>query len=161
MPLRMTQAEVDAYTQKLSQWRSGIVPKAPGRRKKHGPCEWKLPEIWDGVMSVTLPLKLVNGANQRECWREAAKRAKAQREIVAGAIPRRALPPLPAIVRITRMGPRLMDDDGNTIAAKHVRDAIADLFCLDDSSPLLAFEYAQERGDYGVMIQIRPRGDHV
>ena len=156
MPLRMTQAEVDAYTQKLSQWRSGVIPKAPGRRKKHGPCEFKLPEIRDGVMRTTLPIRVVNTANVREHWGERNKRNQAHKDIVMQTI-RGFTPPPPAVVRLVRIGPREMDSDGYTIALKAVRDAVAECFCLDDGSPLLQFEYAQERGEFGVRVEVRPR----
>jgi len=145
--MKMTLAEALAHNRKVKDWRE--TPKA----KTYDSALCK-----DGVLTVTIPMRLVNGANSREHWAVRRKRASAQRDMAAQAIPRMLLPKLPVTVKITRYGPRLMDDDGNVIACKHLRDGIADRYNVDDGSPLLKFQYAQEKGDYGVKVEIVPRG---
>ena len=58
-------------------------------------------------------------------------------------------------VKLTRTGPRRMDDDGLRASLKSVRDAVAGYLRIDDGSSLIAWEYAQASGEYGVEIQIR------
>ena len=111
MTFRMTASEVQAHQRKLEKWRSG---SQPGRKPTKTPdtFAYQAAAIENGLLTVWLPIRLVNGANAREHWATRRKRAEAHKDIVAQAIPRNLLPPLPAQVTITRYGPRLMDDDG-------------------------------------------------
>lgn len=109
-------------------------------------------------IEVTIPLHLVSGMNVREHWAVRKKRAEAHRGITKLRL-RTAVSQLtpPVIVTITRIAPRALDSDNLQASAKHVRDGIADAFELDDRSPLLAWNYAQERGApkyYGVRIRL-------
>jgi hypothetical protein len=115
-------------------------------------------------MQVTakVPVKLVNGLNQREHWAPKAKRAKDQRSAAfnvlmysVGPHPR-YLPewpesPAPVTITITRRGGGRMDDDGLTASAKHVRDGIADWLGIDDGDPRLTWVVRQDKA---------PRGQH-
>ncbi len=157
----MTLAQAQAHNSKVAQWRSGAEPKKPGRKPridKGGPFAYEPAKVVAGVLSVALPLKLVNGANVREHWAERKKRAKAHRDMVAQAIPRKDRPRLPVTVTITRVGIKPMDSDGLAISCKHVRDGIADVYGIDDGASWYAWEYKQDLGeDYGVRVEIRSR----
>lgn len=151
--LRMTAEQVQAY-----QKRAANGFKEPYRRGKDkgGPFKFEPPTIEDGVYSVRLPMKLVSIANAGEHFHERKRRVKAEHDIVNQAIKRRDLPPLPVKVTITRIGPRALDDDNATISAKGVRDAIARLYEWDDGSPKYQWIVKQQKGEYGVLIEIEP-----
>lgn len=103
------------------------------------------------MITVTLPLRLVSGANVREHWAVRAKRAKAHRTACL-------LVPscdVPCVVTLTRFGPRELDSDNLAISAKHVRDGIADRLGVNDNDPRVVWLYAQERAkEYGVRVEI-------
>lgn len=110
------------------------------------------------MINVVLPLRLVNGSNERGHWGIRHRRAQAHRKATI-VIPRY---PLPCIVTLTRIAPNALDDDGLVISAKHVRDGIAKRLGVDDASPLVQWRYRQERGttkQYGVRVQIEDVGD--
>lgn len=110
-------------------------------------------------MILSLPLRTVSGLNVREHWRTRARRVKLERQAVvfawtfkerrwvAGNGP-------PYRVRLTRLGPRRLDSDNVQGALKAVRDQVAALLGIDDGSPLVTWEYAQEVGPYGVRIEV-------
>lgn len=122
-----------------------------------------------------LPLRLVNDSNTRQHWRPVAKRAREQRLVArawlrgllqrrehfgvvlrSGLVRGRTTGGLD--VKITRIGPRELDDDNLAISAKHVRDGLADALGLDDGDSRLKWGYAQEkRRTYGVRIEIEVR----
>jgi hypothetical protein len=64
---------------------------------------------------------------------------------------------LPAVVTITRVGPRKCDDDGIVGGCKAVRDEIASLLRIDDGDPRIAWLYAQRKGRYSVEVDLAPR----
>lgn len=126
------------------------------------------PEAGPGRWAIVLPLRTLNRTNQREHWTGTHKRSSQERGIVWGmlAMNRGDLPRVPWLIRMTRTGPQILDDDNLRAALKSVRDGIADAAGLDDADPRLRFEYGpQERGDYAVRIQIsnsrgtRPKPD--
>lgn len=92
---------------------------------------------------IRLPLKTVNPLNKREHWAERMRRAKKEREIAYLATPPGLKTPI--TVKLTRFGPRLMDDDGLSASFKAIRDGIADKVGVDDGSSQIAFKYAQQR----------------
>ena len=113
-------------------------------------------------MKFSLPLKLVNSTNVREHWSKRARRAKEQRGL-AKMFTANSWTMLQQIqhfgtyeVKITRIGKRLMDDDGVQASAKNVRDGIADALQVDDGDlGLIRFSYAQRLGkSYAVEIEI-------
>lgn len=111
------------------------------------------------VIEAELPLRLVSGMNVREHWGARKRRAEEHRGVVKMRLQAAVKPyaTLPAVVTITRIAPRPLDDDNLQASAKHVRDGVADAFGLDDRNPRLAWNYAQERGRpkyYGVRIRI-------
>jgi hypothetical protein len=66
-----------------------------------------------------------------------------------------AVPAGPWRVVITRVGPRVLDDDNRTASAKGVRDAVAAWLGVDDGSESVRWEVRGEvaRG-YAVRVQI-------
>ena len=116
----------------------------------------------DLLLEVVLPVRLVSEANAHEHWRERQKRAKYQRQ-VAGLLcrlPGGWMPIQPGRARrvlMTRVAANQLDSDNAVGAAKHVRDGIADAMGIDDRSPLIDWQVAQEkgrRGHYAVRVQI-------
>ena len=67
----------------------------------------------------------------------------------------RALGLVSLVVTITRIGPRALDSDNLAASGKHVRDGVADALGVDDGDPRITWLYAQEKGPYGVRIEIR------
>jgi len=112
------------------------------------------------MVDLWIPMETPNITNQRVHWAVKAKQAKSQRGKVA-----RRMPPVYAtitepalVVRFTRSGRRRLDDDGLRAALKSVRDQVASWLRIDDASPLVRWEYAQEAGEPGVRIEVLRRG---
>lgn len=107
-------------------------------------------------MKIELPLRVINGLNQREHWSARAKRAKSDRLIAGLATPAGLKPPLTiTLTRIYTGRGRPYDTDGLAAAFKGVRDGIADKIGVDDGSPLLIWRYEQRQGkEFGIIIEI-------
>jgi len=60
------------------------------------------------------------------------------------------------VVRLTRISPGTLDDDNLRPTLKAVRDAVAAWLGLDDGGQLAKWEYAQEKGEAGVRIEVAP-----
>ena len=111
-------------------------------------------------VEVDIPIRTVSEANGREHWAVKAKRVKLHRN-TAFMVLRMALrgaKPLPATITLTRMSPRLLDDDNLRQALKATRDGIADLFGVDDRSPLIRWEYDQKQASkyHAVRVTVEP-----
>lgn len=103
-------------------------------------------------MIVHLPIATVSEANRRDHWQVKRKRAKSQRQIAAALVPRFGLP---CVVTLTRISPRLLDDDNLRGALKHVRDGVADRLGIDDRDPRVEWRYAQRKGaQKGVEVEM-------
>ena len=93
---------------------------------------------------------LPSRANERLHWSKRRKVSSAQRleayALTLAPLMRRPLR-LPVAVTLTRVSPRLLDEDNLQGAFKSVRDGIADAFKVDDSpgSPI-SWQYAQRKG---------------
>lgn len=110
------------------------------------------------MIEVRVPIKTINGLNERAHWSVKAKRAKAERHAVGWALSCTDSPALPCLVLITRegMNRRLMDGDGLQSAAKHVRDAVADWLGVDDSDRRITWAYDQTPNTpYAVRIRVK------
>lgn len=126
-------------------------------------------------MTVKVPIRVVSETNKHEHWRYRQKRAKLQHAAVAFALGPQPLPKytpfarnlatmLPAVITLTRIAPRPLDKSNNVGALKHVQDAVAKWFGLDDRSPRLMWDYDQAKGranEYAVRIQILPVGSRL
>lgn len=119
------------------------------------------------MMSITVPIRTVSEANAHEHWRARQRRAKEQRTFTAMAcrsgmrFDARAFRVTTATmtVRLVRVAPGTLDSDNLAGSQKHVRDGIADWLGIDDGSPRITWEYAQEHGPkgfYGVRIEVIP-----
>lgn len=91
-------------------------------------------------------------------WRARAGTAKRQRSKALKACPPWAAGPL-LTVRLTRVSPGTLDDDAVPAALKHVRDGVAARLRVDDASPLVRWEYAQETGAPAVIVQVWSHAD--
>lgn len=81
------------------------------------------------------PIKLVSEANQSEHWRVRTRRKKAQQLEMIVALHNNLLGRkmrLPCVVKLTRIGPKLLDKDNLAGAFKFVQDAIASKLKVDD-----------------------------
>lgn len=96
-----------------------------------------------------LPLKTVSALNVREHWAKRARRVKAERTAAALMCPHF---PLPCVVTLTRVGPRMLDDDAPQGALKACRDGIADKLGVKDNDSRVVWKYAQARGPYEVRV---------
>lgn len=110
------------------------------------------------VVSVGVPVRMVNTSNGREHWRATAKRAKMVRaltdRLVRAEISGRVFP---LAVRLVYVGPRQLDDDGVASAVKSLRDGVADALGVDDRDPRVVWVPDQERGgvrEYGARVEI-------
>lgn len=112
-------------------------------------------------MKIALPIRLHNPLNgNREHWTIIAKRRRVEREWAHVMTPSGITAPI--VVKLTRVAPRLFDDDGLRAAFKSVRDGVADKIGIDDGSSLIKFEYAQRRGkvkEYAVEIEFAETTD--
>lgn len=95
---------------------------------------------------IEIPLRIQSCANLREHWSVTAKRAKIHR---AAAVVVPLGLPLPCVVRLTRVGPRLLDTDNLAGGFKALRDGIATRLGVDDADPQVVWEYAQRKGGRG------------
>lgn len=112
------------------------------------------------------PIKVISEANCRDHWRvKSDRRKKQQREIDAmllNALQGRKVE-LPCSVKLTRVGPKILDGDNLQSAFKATRDAIARRLGIDDGDPRIKFEYNQtpigERS-YNVIVEIQAIGSN-
>lgn len=105
------------------------------------------------IVTFNLPIKVISEANCRDHWAKKMKRVKTQRSTAFWMCPKFSVP---CIVTLTRIGKRTLDSDNLAGAFKGVRDGIADRIGIDDGSPLIEWRYAQEKGEYGVRVELCP-----
>jgi len=106
------------------------------------------------VTEYYLPIRTYSLTNARLHWAVKAKRAKAERK-AAVLVGRHKVP---CTVTMTRIAPRVLDDDNLRGALKSTRDSIADRLGVDDRDPRVTWEYAQERGavgEYAVRVAVK------
>lgn len=98
-------------------------------------------------MKITLPLKITTpNLNARGYWVRESRRRR-EREVTAWGLRGMDRPELPAVVMLTRVGPRPLDSDNLAFAFKSVRDAIAAWVGVDDGPGSgLTWVYDQRRG---------------
>jgi len=93
---------------------------------------------------LSLPIKIVSEANNREHWAAKHRRKKAQQEEIWAAWPRRQKVQLPCKVIFTRYGQKMLDGDNLQNAFKGCRDMVAKLIGVDDGqTDLITFVYEQ------------------
>jgi hypothetical protein len=102
-----------------------------------------------GRIVVLVPVRIESSLNLREHWRTRANRNTSHRAAAFFAL--RAAgkfdpATIPCTVTITRIAPRLLDDDNLAGGAKSLRDGVADWLAIDDRDPRVRWSYAQRRG---------------
>jgi len=140
------------------------------KKRRRGPAtpEAALPvqfAISDFALFLALPIVTVSEANNREHWTAKNARKQQQQSELRWEWKRLVKswrPPLPCVVRFTRLAPHKLDSDNLARAFKGLRDELCALIGEDDGSPLLEFEYKQapfESGprQYQIRIEIMPR----
>lgn len=109
------------------------------------------------MTTTLLVVRTVSESNGREHWAKKAKRVRAQRFAAALTAQAILLQPLPVVVTLVRVAPRMLDDDNLRGALKACRDGIADAFKVDDRDPRIKWRYGQRRGTaklYGVEVSV-------
>jgi hypothetical protein len=114
------------------------------------------------IVAVEIPVRIESTPNLREHWAARHRRAKAQDDAVTySLIGDRTLAALvatggPYLVTLTRIAPRLCDDDNAIAGFKNVRDSIARLLGVDDGdASLVAWIYGQDKAKrYAAHIRI-------
>jgi hypothetical protein len=96
-------------------------------------------------VSVEFPLVL-KGSNAREHHMARSRRVDRERSATRRALSGEQQPGPLLVVRLTRLAPRTLDPGDNLpTSLKGVRDQVATWLGVDDRSPLVRFEYAQEK----------------
>lgn len=119
-----------------------------------------------GMEEFTIPVKLLSELNTRDHWTKKAKRTRILKILVKSAWNKK--PPStkpPCTVTLVRVSPRELDSDNLQGAFKSVRDAVADLLIPGmpagraDGSPLITWNYVQEKNSPCIKIRLEPRND--
>lgn len=115
------------------------------------------------VLDFSMPVRVISETNAREHWAKKHTRKKEQKDALftawLAAINRAEAWPvkLPCVVRLTRVGPKRLDDDNLSESFKAIRDAIAWAIDVDDGDDRIKFEYAQEatgKRVYAVKVEV-------
>ena len=111
-----------------------------------------------GIVLAIPSLRLVNETNTRGHTLAKSRRIASTRAAVLAVLRTMGgvVPPLPCRVSITRVAPRRLDDDGAVAAAKSTRDSVAEWLGIDDRDPRVEWSVAQEKGPYGVRVEVVP-----
>jgi hypothetical protein len=112
---------------------------------------------------------MVSEANNHDHWTVKAKRKKSINAHLLAVLSHAAANNqysfiLPCIVTLTRISPRLLNDDNLVYTLKYQRDCIADYLIpglkpgrADDDNSKILWEYAQEKGavrEYAIKVRI-------
>ena len=112
------------------------------------------------VIVVAVPVRIISEANSRQHWRKAAARKKLHRQTARLVLQQYARPMGEAerfTITLTRVAPRKLDDDNLASGFKAVRDGVADWLGIDDGSPRICWQYAQEKskaGEYAARVHV-------
>jgi len=105
------------------------------------------------MIVVTLPLATVSESNKRDHWTVRAKRSRDNRTVARVMFAKARFEATGeiylsgrAVVTLTRISQRMLDDDNLRPALKAVRDGIADALQIDDRDPRVKWEYGQRKG---------------
>jgi hypothetical protein len=117
------------------------------------------------LVAVEWPMALKSASNLREHWAARAKRVKAQRTATALQLNANSMLRfvrdthvnqlgLRLVVLLTRIAPRVLDDDNLCGAFKGVRDQVAAYFGVDDGNTRhVRWRYAQAKGKPAVRLE--------
>lgn len=109
-------------------------------------------------------LKTVSELNDRSHWGAKNRRKQDQQQLIAVAMSnalRGQRIELPCVVKLTRIGPKKLDEGDNLSSAfKGIRDQVARQLGTDDGGDQVEFQYAQMpigSRDYAVKVEISSR----
>ena len=108
------------------------------------------------TVSVSYPLRLGSGQNNREHWRVTHRRNRVEKDAAGWALAGKPLPSLPCKVTLTRVSPSKsgLDTDNLAGSLKATRDTVARFLGVDDAKDdVVHYEYRNERGPWGVRIE--------
>lgn len=119
------------------------------------------------TIDFEIPIRVVSEANQGGKLRTKIRRKKLQKQYTAMFAPNRMgkMIRLPITVLFMRVYPsqgKPMDDDNLVGSFKYIRDAIAELFGVDDKDKRIKWECGQKKvkgADYGVHVKITERAN--
>ena len=119
-------------------------------------------------MIVKIPYKLFPIANKYEFWAQRSQSVTKEYMLVKSYITE--LPPLPVVVKLTRVAPRAWDSDNMIISFKNIRDAISCLYFPNspkgkmDETENFRWEYYQTKGvpkENSIIICIEKKDDLI
>ena len=131
--------------------------QTPEQRTRPATLEWGAYSQSRKSFVVEYALLVPSVGNLREGWHAKAKRNKEHRTLSFAMLAKFAVQrqALPAVIILTRMALRRLDDDNLAYAFKATRDGVADWLRVDDRSPLLTWRYEQEKGGRGNPPRVR------
>jgi hypothetical protein len=109
------------------------------------------------TVGVYVAMHTSRGQNTREHHMTRARRWKKEKATVGWALRTvKDRPAPPCKVKLTRIAPgNGLDDDNMSGSMKAIRDAVAEWLGVDDKrTDLVAYSYAQQRGPWGVVIEV-------
>lgn len=108
------------------------------------------------MIAFWLAIRAQSEANMREHWAVKARRAKNHKQVAANLVQFMRVGIKPVLkITLTRHGKGTLDTDNLAGSMKAVRDGICSALRIDDGSPLVVFEYRQEKAkDYRVHVAI-------
>lgn len=139
------------------------APGIPLTRPAMGVAPRRAPLAEGRVLMFDASIRTVSEANTRGHWSGRYSRGKGQKRAVLALCQTRfgVTPPgPPLVVKLTRIAPRLLDDDNLRSAFKAIRDAIAFWLEVDDGDPRVAWAYDQKKGEpkaYAIRVEISRR----
>jgi hypothetical protein len=123
------------------------------REAQGGKQGWLVPPMRLPLLRVSVPVRTVSEANQREHWTVRNRRKKGQQEatlFVLCAVNGDSILSTRAVavwmgvdVHLTRYASRALDSDNLVGSMKHVRDAIAFWIGVDDGDPRVGYQVGQ------------------
>ena len=111
----------------------------------------------DRTVTIEIPLRLGRGGNDRMHWRTKYRQKQAEQTAVTMFL--RGTPPTPPLtVTLTRIAPGNGLDPFDNLPAslKASVDAVASWLGVDDKDPCVQYRCRQERGAWGLRIEIEP-----
>ncbi|AAK94359.1 hypothetical protein Mx8p24 [Myxococcus phage Mx8] len=100
-----------------------------------------------------VPIKAPSLTNQREHYSSLHRQKSRQRDATRRRWPGWDGGPL-LVVRLTRVAPRALDSDNLAASLKSVRDEVCACLRVDDATPLVRWEYRQEKGPEVVRVEV-------
>jgi hypothetical protein len=119
------------------------------------------------TVEFTVRGQFVNMTNAHEVPMQRHRRVQRERASTSACLLRQCGPNWrqglgpPYTVTFTRVGKKVMDDDGVVAACKAIRDQVAFELSLGDSpSDPITWKYRQERGEYCVRVRVEATEMH-